>query len=100
GNDLGSLLHLDLTTYLTDDVLAKVDRMSMAHGLEVRAPFLDHEVVEFAARLPFEYKLRGATSKAVLKRAARDLLPASTLARGKQGFGVPIARWFGGRFDG
>jgi asparagine synthase (glutamine-hydrolysing) len=96
---LSSLLHLDLTTYLTDDVLAKVDRMSMAHALEVRVPLLDHVLVEFAARLPLEYKLRGATSKAILKAAVKDLLPPDILARGKQGFAVPLARWFGGAFD-
>jgi asparagine synthase (glutamine-hydrolysing) len=100
GRDLRALLHLDLTSYMTDDVLAKVDRMSMAHSLEVRVPLLDHKLVEFASRLPFEYKLRGGTSKALLKHAVRDLLPADVLARGKQGFAVPIRRWFGERFDG
>jgi asparagine synthase (glutamine-hydrolysing) len=98
--DLRALLQLDLATYMTDDVLAKVDRMSMAHGLEVRVPLLDHRIVEFAARLPFDYKLRGGVSKALLKHAMRDLLPRETLARGKQGFGVPLERWFGGRFEG
>jgi len=97
--DARALLELDLTTYMTDDVLAKVDRMSMAHALEVRVPLLDHKVVEFASRLPFEFKLRGGVSKWLLKRAARDLLPPGILERGKQGFGVPLARWFGGRFD-
>jgi asparagine synthase (glutamine-hydrolysing) len=97
--DLRRLLHLDLTTWMTDDVLAKVDRMSMAHALEVRVPLLDHVLVEFGARLPFDYKLRGGVSKWLLKRAAADLLPPSILARGKQGFGVPLTRWFGGDFD-
>jgi asparagine synthase (glutamine-hydrolysing) len=97
--DPRALLELDLTTYMTDDVLAKVDRMSMAHALEVRVPLLDHKVVEFASRLPFEFKLRGGVSKWLLKRAAKDLLPPAILDRGKQGFGVPLARWFGGRFD-
>jgi asparagine synthase (glutamine-hydrolysing) len=97
--DLRGLLHLDLTTYMTDDVLAKVDRMSMAHALEVRVPLLDHRLVEFAATLPFDYKLRNGTSKAVLKHAVRDLLPASILGRGKQGFAVPLKHWFGNRFD-
>jgi asparagine synthase (glutamine-hydrolysing) len=96
--DPQALLHLDLTTYMTDDVLAKVDRMSMAHALEVRVPLLDTRVVEFASRLPFALKWRDGVSKWLLRRVARDLLPAPILARGKQGFGVPIERWFGGRF--
>jgi asparagine synthase (glutamine-hydrolysing) len=97
--DLRALLHLDLTTYMSDDVLAKVDRMSMAHALEVRVPLLDHKLVEFAATLPFDYKLRNGTSKAVLKHAVRDLLPASVFTRPKQGFAVPLEHWFGNRFD-
>ena len=97
--DLRELLHLDLVTYMTDDVLAKVDRMSMAHSLEVRVPLLDHKLVEFAATLPFDYKLRGGVSKALLKLAVRDLLPPSILGRGKQGFAVPLKHWFGDRFD-
>jgi asparagine synthase (glutamine-hydrolysing) len=99
-NDPRALLQLDLTSYMTDDVLAKVDRMSMAQSLEVRVPLLDHVLVEFASRMPMDYKLRGGTSKALLKHAVRDLLPADVLARGKQGFAVPLRRWFGERFDG
>ena len=98
--DLRALLHLDLTTYMTDDVLAKVDRMSMAHSLEVRVPLLDHKLVEFTSTLPFDYRLRGGVSKALLKHATRDLLPASILTRGKQGFAVPLKHWFGNRFEG
>ncbi len=97
--DPQTLLHLDLTTYMTDDVLAKVDRMSMAHALEVRVPLLDTDVVEFASRLPYRQKFRDGTSKWLLKKVAADLLPPSILARGKQGFAVPLERWFGGRFD-
>jgi asparagine synthase (glutamine-hydrolysing) len=97
--DLRALLHLDLTTYMTDDVLAKVDRMSMAHSLEVRVPLLDHKLVEFASALPFDYRLRGGVSKALLKHAVRDLLPAPILTRGKQGFAVPLKHWFGNRFE-
>ena len=97
--DLRAFGHLDLVSYMTDDVLAKVDRMSMAHALEVRVPLLDHVVVEFAARMPMDYKLRGGVSKWLLKRATRDLLPPAILGRGKQGFGVPLERWFGGTFD-
>ncbi|MEO6462237.1 MAG: asparagine synthase (glutamine-hydrolyzing) [Candidatus Eisenbacteria bacterium] len=98
-HDPQTLLHLDLSSYMTDDVLAKVDRMSMAHALEVRVPLLDTRVVEFASRLPFDLKWRHGTSKWLLKRVARDLLPPAILARGKQGFGVPIERWFGGQFE-
>jgi asparagine synthase (glutamine-hydrolysing) len=84
---------------MTDDVLAKVDRMSMAHSLEVRVPLLDHKLVEFAQALPFDYRLRGGVSKALLKHAVRDLLPAAILTRGKQGFAVPLKHWFGNRFE-
>ena len=94
-----TLLHLDLSTYMTDDVLAKVDRMSMAHALEVRSPLLDTRVVEFAARLPYRLKWRAGTSKWLLKKVAADLLPPAIMARGKQGFAVPLEHWFGGRFD-
>jgi asparagine synthase (glutamine-hydrolysing) len=85
-------------TYMTDDVLVKVDRTSMMHSLEVRCPLLDHEVLEFVARVPFEYKLRGDVTKWILKESVRDLLPPEILARGKQGFAVPLARWFGAEF--
>jgi asparagine synthase (glutamine-hydrolysing) len=93
-----ALLYLDAMTYLSDDVLTKVDRTSMRHSLEVRVPLLDHKVLEFVARIPFEYKLRGGVSKWVLRESVKDLLPPETLARGKQGFAVPLERWFGGRF--
>jgi asparagine synthase (glutamine-hydrolysing) len=92
------LLYLDTVTYLTDDVLAKVDRTSMLNSLEVRCPLLDHEVLEFVARIPFEYKLRGDVTKWILKSCVQDLLPPAILARGKQGFGMPLERWFGGEF--
>jgi asparagine synthase (glutamine-hydrolysing) len=96
--EVPALLALDTMTYMIDDVLVKVDRTSMAHSLEVRCPLLDHEVLEFAARLPFRHKLRDGVSKWVLREAVRDLLPAPILARGKQGFGVPLQRWFGNDF--
>jgi asparagine synthase (glutamine-hydrolysing) len=96
--DVPALLHLDALTYMADDVLAKVDRMSMQHALEVRVPLLDHRVIEHVAALPFGLKLRGRTTKWILREAARDLLPAETLARGKQGFGVPLDAWFGRGF--
>ncbi|HLL76384.1 MAG TPA: asparagine synthase (glutamine-hydrolyzing) [Pyrinomonadaceae bacterium] len=89
--------YLDTRLYLSEDILAKVDRTSMAVSLEVRAPFLDRRVAEFAASLPFSYKLRGRTSKYILKRAVRDLLPPFVTRRGKKGFGVPVAEWLKGR---
>ncbi|HEV2105443.1 MAG TPA: asparagine synthase (glutamine-hydrolyzing), partial [Candidatus Eisenbacteria bacterium] len=93
-----ALLPLDALTYMTDDVLVKVDRASMLNSLETRAPLLDQEVMEFAARLPFDRKLRGGVGKWILRECVRDLLPPEILARGKQGFGVPLERWFGGDF--
>ncbi len=80
-------------TYLMDQVLVKVDRASMAHGLEVRAPFLDHTLVEFVSALPYSYKYRGLTGKYLLKRLMSEKLPLENVWRKKQGFGVPIGRW-------
>jgi asparagine synthase (glutamine-hydrolysing) len=94
GGLLDRLLHLNLTTYLPDDLLVKVDRTSMAHGLEVRSPFLDAELVAFAFQLAPELKLRRLTLKRVLKEAMRELLPAEIVGRRKKGFGVPLDRWF------
>jgi asparagine synthase (glutamine-hydrolysing) len=91
---LDRLLDLNLRTYLLDDLLVKVDRMSMAHGLEVRSPFLDAELIEFASRLPPALKLRRTVLKRVLKAAIEDLVPAAILRRPKKGFGVPVDRWF------
>ena len=84
----------DVTTYLPDDLLVKMDIATMIHSLEGRSPFLDHHLAEFAARLPPNYKLRGRTGKYILKRALRDHLPKSIQHRGKQGFALPIGRWF------
>jgi asparagine synthase (glutamine-hydrolysing) len=96
--DVAALPYLDAMTYMTDDVLAKVDRTSMRESLEVRCPLLDHHVLEFVATIPFEYKLRGDVTKWILKEVASDLLPPAILQRGKQGFGMPLDRWFGGDF--
>jgi len=74
----------------------KVDITSMANSLEARSPFLDHEVMEFAARLPVSMKLRGRDSKYLLKRAFADLLPKENVSRAKMGFGVPVGEWFRG----
>jgi asparagine synthase (glutamine-hydrolysing) len=91
---LDRLLDLNLRTYLLDDLLVKADRMSMAHGLEVRSPFLDTRLVEFALRLPPSLKVRRLTLKRVVKTALRGLVPSEILERPKKGFGVPLDRWF------
>jgi asparagine synthase (glutamine-hydrolysing) len=89
---LGRLIDLDWSTYLPDDINAKVDVASMAHALEVRCPFLDTEVVEFAARLPRSMLMR-TRGKRILRRAIADLVPRPILARRKRGFGLPLRRW-------
>jgi len=91
---------VDLLTYLPDDILVKVDRMSMAHALEVRSPFLDHHLVEFLAKVPLELKLKGLTTKYLLKQTARRYLPDRIIDQPKQGFEVPLAAWFRGRMRG
>lgn len=88
---------LDTRLYLAEDILTKVDRASMAVSLEVRAPFLDPRVAEFAASLPTNYKLRGRTTKYILKRSIKDSLPPFVIRRGKKGFGVPVAEWLKGK---
>jgi asparagine synthase (glutamine-hydrolysing) len=89
-----SMLYTDLKTYLPGDILVKVDRMSMAHSLEVRAPFLDYRVIEFAATLPSNWKISGRDKKIILRDTFSRLLPKSVLNRPKQGFTVPLAAWF------
>jgi asparagine synthase (glutamine-hydrolysing) len=91
---LNRLLDLNLRTYLVDDLLVKTDRMSMAHGLEVRCPLLDTDLLTFAAQLPPGLKARGFTLKRVLKAAVEDLVPEEIRDRPKRGFGVPLDRWF------
>ena len=93
---LAFVQYLDFKTYLPGDILTKVDRASMAHGLEVRVPMLDHTLVEWAATLPSELKLRNGEGKYILKRAMRDYLPREVLHRPKMGFAVPLASWFRG----
>ncbi len=90
---LDAVLACDFAVYLPDDILVKVDRMSMYHGLEARVPFLDHRFVETVAALPARYKLRGLRTKAVLKRALRGRVPTQLLRRRKAGFNVPMAQW-------
>jgi asparagine synthase (glutamine-hydrolysing) len=87
---------VDVQSYLPYDLLVKVDITSMANSLEARSPFLDHEVMEFAAALPIDLKLKGKESKYLLKRAFSDLLPAENVQRRKMGFGVPVGEWFRG----
>jgi len=88
--------YLDLKLYLQESILTKVDRASMACSLEVRAPFLDHELVEFVMGLPASLKLKGLTSKYILKKAVKGILPDEVIQRKKKGFGVPIAKWVKG----
>lgn len=90
---LSELLYSDFSMYLQDDLLTKVDRASMLSSLEVRAPFLDHELAEFVARLPTMAKLRGKSTKRVLRRAGRARLPKAVLSRRKRGFNIPFSRW-------
>jgi asparagine synthase (glutamine-hydrolysing) len=86
-------LYLDLNTYLTDDILVKVDRMSMAASLETRVPLIDHHVVEFMFRLPGKYKVKGLTTKWFLKKTMERLLPKENIYRKKEGFSIPIKHW-------
>jgi asparagine synthase (glutamine-hydrolysing) len=90
------LLALDLSGYLPDDLLRKLDRATMAASLEGRAPLLDHHLVEFACRLPVALKVRGLATKRVLRRAVADLVPAPILRRVKRGLTVPLAHWLAG----
>jgi asparagine synthase (glutamine-hydrolysing) len=93
-DQLSRIQYVDIKTYLPDDILAKVDRASMAVSLEVRAPLLDHHVMELIAKIPSSLKLRGTEGKYIFKKAMADILPADILYRRKQGFAVPLARWF------
>lgn len=93
---LNRYMLLDQQFYLADNILAKVDRMSMAHSLEVRPAFLDHRIVEFAATLPQNFKIRGLQQKLILRGLMKDKLPASILNRSKKGFDIPAHDWFRG----
>jgi len=90
---LNRQLYTDLQVYLADDILVKVDRMSMATSLETRAPFLDVDVMELAFSMPGHLKIRGGERKYVLKKAMKDLLPDSVLTRAKEGFSIPMKNW-------
>lgn len=93
-------LNVDVVTYLPDDLLVKVDIATMAHGLEGRSPLLDHHVMEYAARLPARFKVRGGEKKWLLRQLARKRLPPSLVNLPKKGFGVPIDHWFRGELQG
>ncbi len=91
---VSTMLIADQLIYLPEDILTKVDRMSMRHGLEVRSPFLDHRLVEFAARLPLRFKMRKGIQKYLIKSCYAGQLPEAVLKRAKHGFAVPLGRWF------
>jgi len=91
------LTEIDIRSYMLDDILVKVDRMSMAHALEVRSPLLDHEMVELAAQMPTRMKIRGSQGKHILRHVLKDKLPSRSIKKGKQGFSVPLRDWFRGR---
>jgi asparagine synthase (glutamine-hydrolysing) len=92
-SDFERILYLCMKMYLQDDILVKVDRASMAHGLEVRVPYLDHNIVEYMSGVQSIYKLHGFTSKYLLKKAAGGLLPPEIIKRRKAGFMIPLATW-------
>jgi asparagine synthase (glutamine-hydrolysing) len=93
---LDQALYVDIHTWLVDDVLVKTDRMAMAHGLEVRAPFLDYRIVEFAAALPPDWKLKKTQTKRLLKQSQKQRLPEAVLKRRKKGFNAPMSHWLRG----
>jgi asparagine synthase (glutamine-hydrolysing) len=99
-DDLAPYLWLDQKYYLADDILTKSDRMSMAHSVEVRPPFLDHRIVEFAAALPAKLKIQGSRQKIVLRELMKDKLPPSILNRAKIGFDIPAHEWLRGPLRG
>jgi asparagine synthase (glutamine-hydrolysing) len=96
GDLLNRQLHADFKIFLADDILVKVDRMSMATSLEARAPFLDRDVIELAFRMPGSMKLKGVTRKHILKQAMKGILPESILYRRKEGFSIPMKNWLRG----
>jgi len=94
------MMRFDFETYLPEDVLTKVDRMSMAHSIESRVPLLDNRVIDFAATLPARLKIKDGRRKHILKETLRTMLPEGILARRKQGFGIPLGTWFRGGLTG
>ena len=94
------MLHSDIKSWLVDDLLIKADKMTMASSVELRVPFLDHRVVEFAATVPTEMKIRHGSGKWILKQAMAGRLPPEILKRKKQGFPTPLASMFRGDLEG
>ncbi len=92
-DDINGELYIDFNTYLVDNILVKVDRMSMATSLEARVPILDHKLVEYAFKIPGKYKLKGFTTKDIFKKNALKMLPKEIVYREKQGFSIPIKNW-------
>ncbi|MCG2678270.1 asparagine synthase C-terminal domain-containing protein, partial [bacterium] len=90
---LSRTLYCDIKTWLPDDLLVKIDRMSMATSLETRVPYLDHRIVELCTSMPIHLKLKGFTSKYILRKAFSSLIPEEILKRRKQGFTVPLTPW-------
>lgn len=99
-DDINRELFLDLKSYLVDDIMVKVDRMSMACSLETRAPLLDHKLVEFVFSLPGNLKVRGFTTKWIFKKSMDGILPKETIYRQKEGFSIPIKKWLKEEFRG
>jgi asparagine synthase (glutamine-hydrolysing) len=93
-NGAHDFCYVDQQHYLPEDILNKCDRMSMAHSLEVRPPFLDHRLVEFANSLPHDLKIRNGSLKFLLRELMRDKLPSSVIERKKEGFDIPVHQWF------
>jgi len=93
-DSLARMSYVDMNTWLPSCLLLKADRMTMAHSLELRVPFLDHKLVELTARLPLNLKIRGATRKYLLKRCMQPVLPSKIINRAKRGFPIPTKRWF------
>ena len=93
-NILFNMINFDIQYYLPDDILTKVDRATMAHSLESRAPLLDLDLCQFAAKLPANYLVKGLETKYLLKKLAKDILPTSIIQRKKQGFRLPLGKWF------
>ena len=97
---LNQMLYVDTKTWLPDDLLVKADKISMANSLELRVPFLDHKVMEFAAGLPINYKVRGFTTKYILKQALQGRIPQPIINRKKTGFPIPVESWITNELSG
>ena len=92
-SSIEKMMYLDLKEFLPGDILVKVDRTAMAVSLETRVPFLDHRVIDFSMKLPFEYKIRNGQGKWILRELLHKYLPKNLIDRPKMGFGVPLSEW-------